>query len=115
MNKLKSEVEVVLGDVKFVLRPTFEALVAIESNTGKSILRLIQEMSVADGKLVDLFHVLKEGSKAAGKELDDNVIKELILKNGIPAVQAQLVTFFENALHGATTEEPSENEDDKKK
>ena len=61
MNQYKGEVKGNLGGEERTFRLSFESIVNIEEKTGKSIVELTQDMSVAKYSFKDLLIILHEG------------------------------------------------------
>lgn len=64
-NAARGDVEVTLAGETLVLRPTFEALAAIEQRTGEGIPRLLARFPSNSYRATDVMAILDEGIKAA--------------------------------------------------
>src|SRR5689334_20584113 len=78
-NKLRGEVFLTLDSTDFVLRPSYEALLAIEEKTGKTILALYNAATEADIGLRDTAITVTELIRAWGRATDDPVAKNVDL------------------------------------
>ena len=83
MNQYKGEVKAVLGKREKTFRLTFESIVNIENNTGKSIIQLTTDMSSAKYTFKDLFIILHEGLKGAGGNVIQKAVGDMIMESGI--------------------------------
>ena len=83
MNQYKGEVKAVLGDKEKTFRLTFESIVNIENNTGKSIIQLTTDMSSAKYTFKDLLIILHEGLKGAGSNVIQKAVGDMIMESGI--------------------------------
>ncbi|MFN3424893.1 MAG: GTA-gp10 family protein [Novosphingobium meiothermophilum] len=71
-NEVRGEIALDLGGREFVLRPTYQAIQAIESKTGKGILALARgttELTVLDAAII-----AAECIKAHGKHIGDEMM-----------------------------------------
>ena len=83
MNQYKGEVKAVLGKKEKTFRLTFESIVNIENNTGKSIIQLTTDMSSAKYTFNDLLIILHEGLKGAGGNIIQKAVGDMIMESGI--------------------------------
>ena len=83
MNQYKGEVKAVLGKREKTFRLTFESIVNIENNTGKSIIQLTTDMSSAKYTFKDLLIILHEGLKGAGGNVIQKAVGDMIMESGI--------------------------------
>ena len=83
MNQYKGEVKAVLGKKEKTFRLTFESIVNIENNTGKSIIQLTTDMSSAKYTFKDLLIILHEGLKGAGGNIIQKAVGDMIMESGI--------------------------------
>ena len=83
MNQYKGEVKAVLGKQEKTFRLTFESIVNIENNTGKSIIQLTTDMSSAKYTFKDLLIILHEGLKGAGSNVIKKAVGDMIMESGI--------------------------------
>ena len=83
MNQYKGEVKAVLGKQEKTFRLTFESIVNIENNTGKSIIQLTTDMSSAKYTFKDLLIILHEGLKGAGSNVIQKAVGDMIMESGI--------------------------------
>ena len=83
MNQYKGEVKAVLGKKEKTFRLTFESIVNIENNTGKSIIQLTTDMSSAKYTFKDLLIILHEGLKGAGGNVIQKAVGDMIMESGI--------------------------------
>lgn len=119
-NPIRGEVSLTLGEREVVLRPTFDAIVAIETAL-REALPAITQAALRDlaPALLDrrnavfyvtaqtAFHVIKEGSKAAGNPVADADIRSAI-PGGLLGMAPAIVRFMVNAINGGAELEESE-------
>jgi hypothetical protein len=85
---------------KFVLRPSFAAIVEIEEQTGESIFVLARRLSRAEMGQRDAAHIVAAGLKAAGETASHATVGEMIARSGLADVLAALGDFFGKFLGG---------------
>ncbi len=85
---------------KFVLRPTFAALLEIEEQTGQCIFALARRLSKAELGQDDAAHIITAGLKAAGETANFATVGEMIARSGLADVLAALGDFFGTVLGG---------------
>ena len=83
MNQYKGEVKAVLGKREKTFKLTFESIVNIENNTGKSIIQLTTDMSSAKYAFKDLLIIVHEGLKGAGGNVIQKAVGDMIMESGI--------------------------------
>ena len=83
MNQYKGEVKGNLGGEERTFRLSFESIVNIEEKTGKSIVELTQDMSVAKYSFKDLLIILHEGLLGTGKKFIKESVGDMIMQSGI--------------------------------
>jgi hypothetical protein len=96
-NGLRGEVALVLGGHELVLRPTFAALVAAETEAG-SLGTLLQRASEGDVRLGDVAALLWACGRAAwpsgGRDSFEEALAEAGLAAALPAYRALLSQAF---------------------
>ncbi len=85
---------------KFVLRPSFAAIVEIEEQTGQSIFDLARKLSRGEMGQQDAAHIIAAGLKAAGETASHSTAGEMIARSGLADVLAALGDFFGKVLGG---------------
>ncbi len=85
---------------KFVLRPSFEAIVEIEEQTGQTIFTLARCLSRGELGQHDAAHIITAGMKAAGETASHATAGEMIARSGLTEVLAALGDFFGKVLGG---------------
>ena len=83
MNQYRGEVKGNLGGEERTFRLSFESIVNIEEKTGKSIVELTQDMSVAKYSFKDLLTILHEGLLGTGKKFVKESVGDMIMQSGI--------------------------------
>ncbi|MEH3107152.1 MAG: GTA-gp10 family protein [Sphingomonas fennica] len=119
-NPIRGEVDITLDGQAFVLRPSFEACVAMEQQTGRSLLELAM---AADGSALSLDHqaiIVTECVKAWGKATENTAargvskarIGELIHGVGVIAVLPRIALVLSAAVTGGVHLDGSPKDDD---
>lgn len=85
---------------KFVLRPSFAAIVEIEEQTGQSIFALARQLSWGEMGQHDAAHIITVGLKAAGETASYATVGEMIARSGLADVLAALGDFFGKVIGG---------------
>lgn len=103
-NSLKGEVEIRLGGERFVMRPSFAAIMAIEADLG-GVVPLARRAARGDFGLRDLTVIVREGlnahARAAGvKPFDADRVGAMILAEGIANVAGPVRDFLTAVLSG---------------
>lgn len=107
-NALRGQIELVIGDKTFLLKPTFEVLASLENELGKSIYGILTDLSnPRTSKVGDVAKVIHI---ASGKKESVNTIGELIVGQG---PHKCLTTVFEFLSRSIASDQ--ELEDAKKK
>jgi len=103
-NSLKGEVEIRLGGERYVLRPSFTAIMAIEAELG-GVVPLARRAAKGDFGLRDLTVIVREGLNAhalaaGGKQLDADRVGAMILTEGVAHVAGPVRDFLTAVLSG---------------
>ena len=98
-NDERGEITVTLGGVEYTLRPTFEALAEMESQSGIGVLPLARRFMTQDWGVRDLAAVLAPAITAGGGKIPDN-LGQLIIAAGPLRVAATVARFLSDALVG---------------
>jgi len=102
-NSLKGEVEIRLGGERFVMRPSFAAIMAIEAELG-GVVPLARRAAKGDFGLKDLTVIVQEGLVARGTRLDRNEVGAMILTEGLANVAGPVRDFLTAVLSGGPSE-----------
>ncbi len=94
VNKYRGEVEIKVGDKKFIMCPSFNSMVNIEEKTGLSIISLATDFKQHTSNINILSIIIRESVS----NISDTEIKFIFEKNGISYVAQKVIKFFENAL-----------------
>jgi hypothetical protein len=116
-NPHRGEIAVTLGGVKFVLRPDFEAVAAIDTQLGSVMLLTRRAIAQpASLSLAELAVVVTEGIKAHGRATGGvnahaglETVKRMIFDAGIPTVMEPVCRFLAAAVTGGAKEPPPGN------
>lgn len=85
---------------KFVLRPSFEAIVEIEEQTGQTVFTLARRLSRGELGQHDAAHIMTAGLKAAGETASHAAVGGMIARTGLADLLAALGDFFGKVLGG---------------
>lgn len=85
---------------KFVLRPSFAAILEIEEQTGRSIFVLARKLSRGEMGQHDAAHIITAGLNAAGETMSYATVGELIARSGLADVLAVVGDFLAKVLGG---------------
>jgi hypothetical protein len=107
-NETRGEVDIVLNETRFVLRPSHHAMVQVENLTGKSCLALAMQATDGDLTLGNATIITTEFIKAWGRAIGDPVaanvdqdrIGELIHEYGLMRVVLRLAYVLRLAVTG---------------
>lgn len=98
-NTLRGEAELVLGEVKLKLRPTFAALTAAEEELG-SLFALVERAAGGRLKLAELASLFWHCLADVPPGLTRAQLADLIVDRGLAAVTPALKTLLEQILKG---------------
>ncbi len=103
VNGARGETEIVLAGRRYALRPTFGALAAIESGTGKSLLDLAREAAAGLLRVSDMAWIVWACAEAVDGQTvpDREAIGEAIVAEGIVAMAAPIGALLTAALTGS--------------
>ena len=99
-NEQRGEVELKLGDETYTLRPTFEALCAIEAWLGAGVLEIAERMAARRIGFREVAAIIFETAKAGGHKLDEPKVGEAIREVGLLAVIAPILGLLRRAWAG---------------
>lgn len=103
-NPQRGEVLVQLGELEFIARPDFDAIMKIEANTGKTVLKLIMQADQGDLTASDVLIILE----AASQDVTSDQLKAAAMSVGSVVFATAAVPVLLMAFAGLnnTTEEP---------
>lgn len=93
-NKFRGEVALNFANKTIIIRPSFAALMEIESHLGKSILQMLLDFPEQKLKLAEIMAIIKAGSKAYGNELSDEALEAMLEGTGVVSIMPALVEFL---------------------
>ena len=85
---------------KFVLRPSFVAIIEIEEQTGQSIFALARRFSKAEIGQHDAAHIITAGLNAAGETVSYVTVGDMIARSGLSDVLVAVGDFLGKVLAG---------------
>lgn len=98
-NPYRGEISLELAGQRHVLRPSFEALVAIEQERG-SLLAMIERASAGTLMLDDIVTVLWACMRAGGSDYDKAMVGRRVVETGIAAATPAFRDLLTMALTG---------------
>jgi hypothetical protein len=98
-NSLKGEVEITFGAQRYVMRPSFAAIMAIEAELG-GVVPLARRAAKGDFGLKDLTVIIREGLLAHGTRLEQSAVGAMILTEGLANVAGPVRDFLTAVLSG---------------
>jgi len=98
-NKHRGDAVVTLGGIEYTLRPSFAALVEMESRAGIGILPLAIRFGRQEFGLSDVIAVLAPAIKAGGQEVPKN-LGEMMLAGGVTNMAMVCARLLGEALVG---------------
>lgn len=110
-NEPREPVTLTLEGVPYILRPTYDAILAIEAATGKSAFQIARDaadtsLSVTDAGIVSTELIAVEG-RASGDKAVASVgrarISQMVLSEGLIAAQMRLAIVMTGAVTGVYT------------
>lgn len=116
VNAERGEVAIVLDGKSYPMRPSFEAMQAIERGTGSALPELVHKMirRPCGLSLSDMALIVTETVRAAGKDRDDKMLQaweparvgELIYSGGWPKALEAIEKLLINACNGGAAPKP---------
>lgn len=73
-NETRGEISLELGGTEYTMRPTYEAIQAIEKKLGRGIVALARDCSTADITLSDAGLIAAECIRAHGRHVGDSML-----------------------------------------
>jgi hypothetical protein len=108
-NPERGDVEIELGGQKFVMRPTFEAMVQMEQATGIGMLDLALRAGGGTLGISETTHIICAGITAAtGNRATFDKFGPMVFKKGIMSTIKPVADLMANALSGG--EKPGEDQ-----
>lgn len=120
VNEERGEVAITLDGGVYPLRPSWEAIQAIESEIGSiSGARARLHILVSGLTLREMAVIATEGMRAAGVDRDDPLLRKtsvdrvskLIAEAGISSCHPAIGQFLFNAMNGGTKSRPKKSDD----
>lgn len=123
INKERGEVGITLGQTVRPMRPTWEAIVAIENELNTTISFLVaRSLTIEWLKVEEAAAIVAQGILAAGKDRKDQMlmsyqkekIAQQLYEDGIVTSREPINMFLANALNGGkpANEEPKKKEEE---
>lgn len=103
MKNIRNTPVLQVGDKRILLKPSIACMADIENKTGKSMPSFVPLIAASQLGVNDTITIITEGSKAAGNEMSQQDIEELIGDYGVLVVQEALADFLGIAMYGGKT------------
>lgn len=109
INTERGEVALKLGSTVYPMRPSFEAVIGFEQQTGKSLVELLrlavsQQLHLADMAAIATFAIRAAAKEGEDRELLTSVqadrMAEVIFENGYTQAIPAIVDLLVNAVSG---------------
>jgi hypothetical protein len=108
-NLHRGEVAIELAGRSYVLRPTFEALSAIETDPGAGLAELARRIVAGDWRLVDFTAIALHGLRAhEGRRRTREAVGALVVETGLNDCALPMASFLRAGLLGGRAAEASE-------
>lgn len=99
MNPQRGDVPVTIAGTVYTMRPTFEALAAIEEKTGIGLIPLWKRFGTQQYGIRDVVHVVTEAVRAGEGRVPDG-FSEKIVQTGVVTLSKPIAEYLTNALAG---------------
>lgn len=100
MNEYRGEHKVTVGGREYVLRPTFQALAAMEAAAGMKLIPLAMAFNGRNVGVREIVGVLTEAARAVDAELDADAFADAIVADGVLNFVEPALAFLSSALTG---------------
>lgn len=105
-DRMRNEVDLVVGDTKRVMRATVEALRGIESDLGKSTMRVVSDFATVDYGIRHITSVLYHGLKGGENDVTLEGVAKDVMAIGLDAGAEASMKFLNVAMNGQTLGKP---------
>lgn len=103
MNPQRGDVPVTIAGTTYTMRPSFEALAAIEEKTGLGLVALWRRFGQQEFGARDVVTVIAEGVRAGEGKVPDK-LAALIIQAGLFTLAPSVAKFLTHALAGEKAE-----------
>ncbi|WP_398470718.1 GTA-gp10 family protein [Tardiphaga sp.] len=107
-DRTRNEIDFVVGENTRVMRATVDAMLAIEGELGKSLMRVVQEFTQVDYGMRTLTSVIFHGLKGGENKVSPKEVAEDILAIGTDQAAYFAMKFLNVAMNGQTLGKPEE-------
>ncbi len=95
----------------FILRPTWEAMVEIETRTGMGMIQMANKLAMMQFGYIEAVAIITAGLKAGGDPAKVETVGPMVFKTGLTTLIPPIQEFVSNALTGGEKPgEPDEGE-----
>lgn len=113
-NKSRGEVEITIKGEKFILAPTFKAIVTMESALSLGIADIGVRFTQGRAGITDMAWVVFAGAKAGGSKMKMDDIGNLIQRHGFIKIITEVIDYLGECIGGEDPIKPVKDEGDKK-
>ncbi len=107
-NPERGEVDILLDGKAYPMRPTFQAVQAVERETGHSLVALVRKAAAKDLSIETMAVIVTETVRAAGQDRGDPMLRnvsteriaQLLYEGGVMNAQPAVFEILLNALNG---------------
>jgi hypothetical protein len=97
-NKLRDELELMVGETKYVLRPSFEGLLEIEDKAGMGLLEIMGNMSTGKVSAKLIVAIIYGGIVGSGTKVDFNELGNKCLDHGFVQLSGPAAKFLASVI-----------------
>lgn len=108
-NPIRGEVDVTIGTRTITLRPTHDAMVAVEKETGESMSRLVRRAAERDLGIQHIDAVIRHGAMAAAEKVTEVEIKDATKRGFLRQIGAVSEWLVNAATGGVSVEDAEKN------
>ena len=99
-NQYRGEIDIILDNKSYTLRPTFQALCEIEGDLNKSIIDVLSGLNESKPKAIEIAKIIYHAAKAYDPNfaLTYEQIGEGVFNTGILKVMPRIIRFLEISI-----------------
>mgnify|MGYP003126778358 CR=1 FL=1 len=109
INPLKGEHELELAGKTYKTRLTIDALVKIETALNKGVIEIVTELTNARVRIFWLMTILTHALRGGGNDIQDQDVKDILMKEGIANATIKVATLLANSLNEGSDETVKKN------
>ncbi len=100
MNPYRGEHKVTVGGKDYALRPTYDALAAMETASGMKLIPLAVAFNARNVGVSEIVAVIVEGARGADPDVDGEALASAIVEAGVLNFVEVALAFLSDALTG---------------